>query len=307
MRCRPALPLLCPVRDTIAHVASTRRWVGATAGLLHHALGTAGVKRGSRTLVLTEPARNPMDNRLRTAEIMFESLEVPAAFVWSQPALSMYATGRITGCIVDAGLDCTHVAAMLEGHLLRGATQQLDVGGEDITTRLGTLLAERGVMSDNCSMPGVARRRVDAIKAKYCYVPTNINEELRRWKQEGVGMFKENERVYRLPDGATIAAEDERFWAPEALFRPALLSMTRAALGASELGRESDSGTGLLASTSACIAKCGDDLVRPLSRNIVMAGGTSLIPGALAAPHDGGCRGCTPSCGTPALTVCHGP
>lgn len=255
------------------------------SALWQYAMGCAGVKRGSRTLVLTEPARNPLDNRLRTAEVMFESLEVPAAFVWSQPALSMYATGRITGCIIDSGLDCTHVAAMLDGHLLRGATQELAVGGADITTRLGTLLAERGAMPASCTQPGADRARVDAIKTKYCYVPTIINEELRRWKQEGVSMFKENERVYRLPDGTTIAAEDERFWAPEALFRPSLLSMTRAALaGVSELGRESDSGTGLLASTSACIARCGDDLLRPLSRNIVMAGGNSLIPGVCRDP-----------------------
>lgn len=48
-------------------------------------------------VLLTEAAMNPVDNRQRTVEIMFESFGVPFTYVAMQAVLALYATGRSTG------------------------------------------------------------------------------------------------------------------------------------------------------------------------------------------------------------------
>lgn len=47
--------------------------------------------------MLTEAARNPLENRQRMIELMFETFNVPLTFVAMQAVLALYASGRTTG------------------------------------------------------------------------------------------------------------------------------------------------------------------------------------------------------------------
>lgn len=52
-------------------------------------------------VLLTEAAMNPLENRRRMVEIMFECFNVPFTYVAMQAVLSLYASGRSTGISSD--------------------------------------------------------------------------------------------------------------------------------------------------------------------------------------------------------------
>jgi actin-related protein len=54
-------------------------------------------------LLMTVPVLNPVKDRDRMYEILFEKFEVRAAKCEPQPLLSMYASGRNTGMVLEIG------------------------------------------------------------------------------------------------------------------------------------------------------------------------------------------------------------
>lgn len=55
------------------------------------------VSSDEHPVMLTEAAMNPLENRQRMVEIMFESFNVPFTYVALQAVLALYAAGRTTG------------------------------------------------------------------------------------------------------------------------------------------------------------------------------------------------------------------
>ncbi|MBA7592159.1 Bacterial actin-related protein [subsurface metagenome] len=95
-------------------------------------------------VLLTEAPLNPRPNREKMAEIMFETFNVPALYVAMQAVLSLYASGRTTGCVIDIGDGVSHVVPIFEGFALSHAIQRIDLAGRDITTYLQRLLRQKG-------------------------------------------------------------------------------------------------------------------------------------------------------------------
>ena len=59
-------------------------------------------------VLLTEASLNPKANRERVTQIMFETFNVPAMYVNIQAVLSLCASGRTTGCVLDSGYGLSH-------------------------------------------------------------------------------------------------------------------------------------------------------------------------------------------------------
>lgn len=224
-------------------------------------------------LLITEAPLNPRANRDHMCQIMFETFSIPCVYVSVQAVLSIYASGRTTGVVLDSGDGVSHVVPVYNGFSLPTAIKRMDIGGRDITDHLAFQIRRMlGINLLSSSELDIARQ----IKEKCCYVLKDPARDEKLYSgvtyshfmgvalssgaatHDGMDLFSS----YKLPDGHTLQVGLEQFRAPEILFNPQLI------------GDESPGVDELLAIS---IAKTDLDLRPTLYQNIILSGGTTLL------------------------------
>lgn len=210
---------------------------------------------GECKVLLTEPPMNPLKNRERMIEVMFERYQFDSAYIAIQAVLTLYAQGLYTGVVVDSGDGVTHICPVYEGFALNHLTRRLDIAGRDITRYLIKLLLLRGYVFNHSADFETVRM----IKEKLCFVSYNVEQD-QKLALETTFLVES----YTLPDGRTIKLGGERFEAPEALFQPHLINVE--GLGMAELLFQT--------------IQSADMDVRPkLYKHIILSGGSTMYPG----------------------------
>lgn len=92
--------------------------------------------------MVTEPPKNPRETREEFVKDMFEELKVQGLYMGNQSVLSLFATGRTTGTVVDAGEGVTHTVPIYEGYALPHFITQIPICGADLTNYLMHLLQQ---------------------------------------------------------------------------------------------------------------------------------------------------------------------
>ena len=98
-------------------------------------------------VLLTEVRPTPRQNREKMTQIMFETFNTPANYVTMETVLSLFASGRTNGIVVDCGDGVSCAVPIYEGTALPHVSITLPFSGRELTDFLIRILTESGYYS----------------------------------------------------------------------------------------------------------------------------------------------------------------
>ena len=219
-------------------------------------------------VLLTEPPLNSPENREYTAEVMFETFNVPGMYIAVQAILALAASWTrkaaedrtLTGTVIDSGDGVTHVIPVADGYVIGGAIKHIPLAGRDITAFVQRQLRDRGEVVPPEDSLEVAKR----IKEEFCYVGQDLVREFSKYDSDPHKyMRRVMFRNSRTKQPYAVDVGYEQFLAAEMFFNPEIYS--------------SDFTKPLPQVVDEAILQCPIDTRRGLYRNVVLSGGSTTF------------------------------
>lgn len=218
--------------------------------------------------LLTEPPLNTPENREYTAEIMFESFNVPGLYIAVQAVLALAAswTSRpvgertLTGIVIDSGDGVTHCIPVAEGYVIGSCIKHIPIAGRNITYFIQSLLRDR----EPSIPPEQSLETAKAIKERFCYICPDLAKEFEKYDKNPSKWIKQytgRNNITKMPFEVDVGFE--RFLGPEIFFNPEMANSEFLA-PLSEI-------------VDDCIQNSPIDVRRPLYKNIVLSGGSTMF------------------------------
>jgi actin-related protein len=114
--------------------------------------------------------------------------------------LSLFATGRTTGTVVDAGEGTTHTVPIYEGYAIPHAITEIDLSGFELTKYMHELITKQ--YSDADMTFEQLKDSCRHLKETHCKVAIDFDAELKT-AQESNSL----EKTYTLPNNKTITVK----------------------------------------------------------------------------------------------------
>jgi actin-related protein 3 len=218
--------------------------------------------------LLTEPPLNTPENREYTAEIMFETFNVPGLYIAVQAVAALAASWTskdvkervLTGTVIDSGDGVTHVIPVVEGYVIGSCIKHIPLAGRDITKFIQQELINRGEKIP----PGETMQVAKKIKEAYSYVCPDLVKEFNKYDDIEKSKFKQETFYHpKTKQPYTVDIGYERFLGPEIFFNPDIFS--------------SEFSVPLPKVVDDTVQQCPIDTRRPLYKNIVLSGGSTMF------------------------------
>lgn len=94
-------------------------------------------------MLLTEPPNNAKKKREQLVDLMFSEFKVRKLYLGNQAVMSLFATGRTTGTVLDSGEGVTHTVPIYEGYAIPHAIQEIALSGRDLTAYMHWMLNQK--------------------------------------------------------------------------------------------------------------------------------------------------------------------
>jgi len=221
-------------------------------------------------MLLTEPPLNTPENREFTAEIMFETFNVPALYIAVQAVLALCAslltkqdkggkTNSVTGTVIDSGDGVTHIIPVVEGYVIGSCIKHIPLAGRKVTDFIVSMLRDR----NETFPPDDALTIAKKIKESYCYVCPDLVKEYLKYDTDPTRF-----RVYKGTNTKTnqpytVDVGYERFLGPEVFFSPEIF--------------DANFTMSLPALVDQTIQACPIDTRRGLYNYITLSGGSTMF------------------------------
>lgn len=203
----------------------------------------------STSILLVESQRSTAADRVNWANLLFETFRAPSICIANSASLTVFASGRTTGLAVECGAGITNTVPIFEGLALKHAAVTMDFAGQDISLSLKKLFNDRNIQIDLAA--------AKTVKERMAFVRGYSSPNLPHSTVDAVS--------FSLPDGTDVTV------------------VTKLLSACSDLlfVNNSLSSGGLLNQVHESIVLCDDSVRRELSNNIIISGGTTMLPGAV--------------------------
>eukprot|EP00371_Babesia_bovis_P000403 XP_001609050.1 actin [Babesia bovis T2Bo] len=218
-------------------------------------VGGLGLDVTQHPMMVTEPTAECKQFRDCTLEILFEQLDVPAAYLAKRATLSAFSVGRQSAMVVDIGAGGSIASPVHEGISLQSTIQTSMVGGNALDMELCDILYKRG---HEFFKPGNS--------LAHNYHRQCVAREIR--ESSSSMLPTDTSLSYKLPDGDVIKIDEKICEVPKHLFAPETASVA-----------EFNNFKGIHQMIADSMFDTDVDIRRELLSSIVVVGGVTLTPG----------------------------